>query len=89
MYAMPIPSLELYARKHSEWLLGCAECRLFGGENLGADCLDEQARLLYLVLQRRQMVAVQGQGIDVFVKPRCRLLEKLVSFKKGEEQGPL
>jgi hypothetical protein len=37
----------------------------------------------------RQMVAVQGQGIDVFVKPRCRLLEKPVSFKKGEEQGPL
>jgi hypothetical protein len=52
MYAMPVPWLELYARKHSEWLLGRAECRLFGGENLGADCLDEQARLLYLMLQR-------------------------------------
>jgi hypothetical protein len=54
MYTMPIASLELYARKHSERLLGCAECRLFGGENLGADCLDEQARLLYLMLQQER-----------------------------------
>jgi hypothetical protein len=65
---------------------------LFGGENLLGPMFGRTSALVVpdaLADKGREMVAVQVQGIVVLVDAPSQILERLVSFKKGEEQGPL